>query len=139
MCAGVSLLLFVVLIQFIVLFKLLLHNNKPLSTQRLFRQILLFRTFNGISNHVLPHNTQSVFLSLVISSSLSFQVAALNHANQRLSLGRAMAEAISRRSSTAEARVRTRISPCGTWGRKNVTGSGFFPSSSDFPCQCHEH
>jgi hypothetical protein len=46
-----------------------------------------------------------------------------------------MAQVISRRPLTAEDRVRTRVNPCGIYGGQSVTGSGFSPSSSVFPCQ----
>jgi hypothetical protein len=39
--------------------------------------------------------------------------------------GRAMAEAISRRPVIAEARVRSRVSPCGICGGQSGTGTGF--------------
>jgi hypothetical protein len=42
-------------------------------------------------------------------------------------LGRAMAQAVSRRPLTAEARVRSRISPCGNCGEQSGTGTGFSP------------
>jgi len=51
--------------------------------------------------------------------------------------GRAMAQAVSRRPLTAEARVRARVSPCGICGGQSGTGTGFSPSSSVFPCQYH--
>jgi hypothetical protein len=44
-----------------------------------------------------------------------------------------MAQAVSRRPLTAEARV----SPCGICGGQNGTGTGFSPSTSVFPCQFH--
>jgi hypothetical protein len=47
--------------------------------------------------------------------------------------GRAMAQAVSRRPPTAEARV----SPCGICGGQSGTGTGFSPSTSVFPCQFH--
>jgi hypothetical protein len=44
-----------------------------------------------------------------------------------------MAQAVSRRPLTAEARVR----PCGVCGGQSGTGTGFFPELSVFPCQFH--
>jgi hypothetical protein len=38
---------------------------------------------------------------------------------------------------TAVARVRFRVSPCGTCRRQSGTGTGFPPSTSVFPCQFH--
>jgi hypothetical protein len=52
-------------------------------------------------------------------------------------MGRAMAQAVSRRPLTAEARVRSRVSPCEIYGGQSGTGSGFSPSTSVFPCQFH--
>jgi hypothetical protein len=49
--------------------------------------------------------------------------------------GRAMAQAINRRPLTAEARVRSRVSPCGIFGGQSGTGTGFPPSTLAFPCQ----
>jgi hypothetical protein len=51
--------------------------------------------------------------------------------------GRAMAQAVSRRPPTAEARVRSRVSPCRICGGQSGTGTGFSPSTSVFPCQFH--
>ena len=42
--------------------------------------------------------------------------------------GRAMAQAVSRRSLTVKARVRSRVSPCGICGGQSGTGTGFSPS-----------
>jgi hypothetical protein len=61
----------------------------------------------------------------------SFYFMAKTHA------GRAMAQAVSRRSLTAEARVRSRVSPCGVCGGQSDTGTGFFSELSVFPCQFH--
>jgi hypothetical protein len=57
-------------------------------------------------------------------------------ANQQI-VGRAMAQAVSRLPPTAEARVRSQVSPCGICGGQSGTGTGFSPSTSVFPCQFH--
>jgi hypothetical protein len=44
--------------------------------------------------------------------------------------GRAMAQVVSRRPLTAEARVLSRASPCGICVGRSCTGAGFSPSSS---------
>jgi hypothetical protein len=51
--------------------------------------------------------------------------------------GRAMAQAVSRRPLTAEARVRFRVSSCGICGGQSGTGTGFSPNTSVYPCQFH--
>jgi hypothetical protein len=48
-------------------------------------------------------------------------------------LGRAMAEVVSRRSLTVEARVRSRAGPRGICGGQSCTGTGFSPSTSVSP------
>jgi hypothetical protein len=48
------------------------------------------------------------------------------------SLGRAMAQAVSRRHLTAEAWFRSRVSPCGICGGQSGTGTGFFPQELRF-------
>jgi hypothetical protein len=44
-----------------------------------------------------------------------------------------MAQAVSRRTLTAEAVVRARVNPCGICGKQSGTGTGFSPSCSVFP------
>jgi hypothetical protein len=48
-----------------------------------------------------------------------------------------MAQVVSRRSLTAEARVRTRVNIYGICGGQSGTGTGFSPSSSVSLCQYH--
>jgi hypothetical protein len=52
---------------------------------------------------------------------------------------RAVPQAVSRWPLIAEARVRTRVNPCGICDGKSGTGIGFSPNSSVFPCQYHDH
>ena len=51
--------------------------------------------------------------------------------------GRAVAQAVSRRHLTAEARVRSQVSLCEICGGPSGTGKGFFPSTSVFSCHFH--
>jgi hypothetical protein len=46
-----------------------------------------------------------------------------------------MAQVVSRRPLTAQARSRARVNPCGICGGQSGSGTGFSPSSSVFPCQ----
>jgi hypothetical protein len=48
-----------------------------------------------------------------------------------------MAQAVSRRPPTAEARFRSRVSPCGICGGQSGTATVFSPSTLVFPCQFH--
>jgi hypothetical protein len=48
-----------------------------------------------------------------------------------------MAQAVSRRPLTAEARVRAQVSARGICSGQSGAGTGFSPSSSVFPCQYH--
>jgi hypothetical protein len=52
------------------------------------------------------------------------------HVLREYSYGRAMAQAVSRRPLTAEARVQSWVSPCGICGGRNGTGTGFSPPST---------
>jgi hypothetical protein len=49
----------------------------------------------------------------------------------------AMPQAVSRQVLTAEARVRSPVSPCGVCGVKCGTVTGFPASTFLLPCQCH--
>jgi hypothetical protein len=51
--------------------------------------------------------------------------------------GRAMAQVVSRRPLTTEARVCTQVNPYGICGGQSGTETGFSPSYSVFPCQYH--
>jgi hypothetical protein len=53
--------------------------------------------------------------------------------------GRAMAQAVSRRSLTAEARVRSRVSQFGICGGQSGTGTGFSPPYFGFPLSISFH
>jgi hypothetical protein len=64
-----------------------------------------------------------------VSKEISF------HSN--FTIDRAMAQAVSLRPLTAEARVRSRVGPCGICGGQSGTGTGFSSSTSVFPCQFH--
>jgi hypothetical protein len=57
--------------------------------------------------------------------------------SDNVTVGRATAQAVSRRFLIAWARIRTRINPYGICGGPSGTGTGFSPSSSVFPCQYH--
>jgi hypothetical protein len=48
-----------------------------------------------------------------------------------------MAQAVNRRTPTAEARLRSKVSPCGICDVQSCTGTGFSPSTSVFLCQFH--
>jgi hypothetical protein len=52
-------------------------------------------------------------------------------------IGRSMAQAISRRPPTAEARVRTCVSQCGICDGQSGNGTGFSPNTSVLLCQFH--
>jgi hypothetical protein len=50
---------------------------------------------------------------------------------------RTMAQVVSRQPPTTEARVRSRVSPCGICGGQNGIGTGSSPNTSVFSCQFH--
>jgi hypothetical protein len=54
-------------------------------------------------------------------------------------VGRVMAQVVSRRPLTAEARVRDRVNPCGICGGQNGTGTGLSTSSLVFPLSMSFH
>jgi hypothetical protein len=58
-------------------------------------------------------------------------------ADKVIGVGRAMAQAVSRRPLTAEARVRSLVGPCVICGGQSGTGTGFSPITSVFLCQFH--
>jgi hypothetical protein len=64
-----------------------------------------------------------------IAHKVHFRTNISNYATYR----RAMAQAVSRRPLTAEARVRSRVSPCEICGGQSGTGTGFFSELSVFP------
>jgi hypothetical protein len=55
----------------------------------------------------------------------------------RVGFGHAMAQVVSRRPSTVEAQVRSRLRPCGICGGHSGTGAGFSPITAVFSCQFH--
>jgi hypothetical protein len=55
------------------------------------------------------------------------------HSTTLSELSRAMEQAVSRRPLTAEARNRSRFSPCGICGKKEVALGQFFPRVLRFP------
>jgi hypothetical protein len=48
-----------------------------------------------------------------------------------------MAQVVSRRPLTAEAREHSQVGPCGISGEESGVGTGFSPGTSVFPCQFH--
>jgi hypothetical protein len=62
------------------------------------------------------------------------RISSRTQVKSMLNLGRAMAQAVSRRPPTAEVRVWSRVGPCGICGLLSGTGIGFFPEYFGFPC-----
>jgi hypothetical protein len=73
----------------------------------------------------------------IIISFAYVRIQLFGNETNKWKFGRAMAQAVSRRPPTAEARFRSRVSPCGICGGQSGTGTGFSPSTSVFPCQFH--
>jgi hypothetical protein len=99
-----------------------------------------------------PYSTLLLAAEYLLSSSTSFQhfMELKFHCNAHMTSSqtpipsqvnplhcRAMAQAVSRRPPTAEARFRSRLIPCGICGGQSGTGTGFSPSTSVFSCQFH--
>ena len=65
-----------------------------------------------------------------------FLISTLNYKISRFE-GRALTQAVSRRSFVAEAWVQSQASPCRVWGGQSGTATGFTPSTFIFPSQYH--
>jgi len=59
----------------------------------------------------------------------------INIIHHKASLSRAMVQAVSRRSLTAETRFRSRVSPCDICGQQNGNKVGFSPNNTVFSCK----
>lgn len=55
--------------------------------------------------------------------------------HKRCTESRSITQAVSRRFLNAEARVCSKVSACGIYGRQSGTGIGFSPNPSGVPCQ----
>jgi hypothetical protein len=84
----------------------------------------------------------SIYLSIYLprrTTLLLFQTFLLLVATNCVATSRAMAQAVSRRPLTAEARVRSRVRLCGIYGGQSVTGTGFSPEYFCFPLSISFH
>ena len=88
-----------------------------------------YRSGSGLDFRFVIKLTDGVYFVLRIFRDNYFYMSVTD------TLGRAMAQAVSRRPLAAEARVRSRLRPCGICGGQSGTGTGFFPSTSVFSCQ----
>jgi hypothetical protein len=86
---------------------------------------------------MLPASVQRAFLNAFQVTTNTEPLRPANRWNLNASVGRAIAQAVSRRPLTVETRVRSRVSPCEICGGQSGTGIGFSPSTSVFPCQFH--
>jgi len=115
------------------------------DTASSFRAVCPSKTLVSICKSTRHHNTDDQHRHFRrrenLKSQTSYTGTVLDdqtdgtHTNEQLR--RAMAQAVSHRPLTAEARVRARVSPCGICGGQSGTGTGFSPSSSVFSCQYH--
>jgi hypothetical protein len=87
----------------------------------------------GVTSYVQSGNVHSV-LEGISKIAKRYAEAHSTHFTCVLK-GRAVAQAVSRRPLTAEARVRARVGLRGICGGQSGTGTGFSPSTSVFPCQ----
>ena len=76
-----------------------------------------------------------VFIAKTKRVHCAVRTVPINIIHDKASLSRAMAQAVSRRSLTAETRFRSCVSPCDICGRQNGNKVGFSPNTSVFPCQ----
>jgi hypothetical protein len=111
----------------------------PVTGAQWLFAIFTFASPYGVSVGLSCLGSRSPFIFTKIrnKSTLCGKSAELLNVRVNGRYGRAMAQAVSRRPPTAEARVRSRISPCGLCGGQSGTGTGFSPSTSVFPCQFH--
>jgi hypothetical protein len=73
-------------------------------------------------------------MSVYIFVSLLYWKTLLNYScGFKFSVGLAMAQAVSHRILTVEARVQSQASQCGVCGGQSGSGTGFSPSTSEFP------
>jgi hypothetical protein len=66
-----------------------------------------------------------------------FSVAVFRNVTTHDTVGRVMAQAVSRQPLITKAGVRDRVRPCGICGGQSGTGTGFSMSSLVFFCQYH--
>jgi hypothetical protein len=120
-------------------YKIINFIIEPLSISIWLERICNQHTF--ISLKMDDRTNQCYFMPNI--SAVNLYNLYLKHLYIRLLFkGRAMAQAISRRPSTAEARVRPRVSPCGICGEKVTLGEIFsqvrlFSSVSIIPPVLH--
>jgi hypothetical protein len=106
-----------------------MHSYSQTEYSQMYAQLQPDRTQQKILSRIIeltrPHKTEATLQSHV------------HIFNRNTSVGCAMAQAVRRRPLTAEARVRSWVSPCEICGGQSGTGTGFSPSTSVFPCQFH--